>query len=191
MAMTGQQGRKAAALLLVGVALAVLALIVIPFYLLNRHYDAALEDLGGKLDRYRRIAASRGAATQQLEAMRALEPRKGFLRSGAPALSAAEAQEALRTIIEVNGGTLITMQAPVIAKEDGRYRQLTVNVSLSGTIFALRKILNAIESNQPALFVENLQVRSQVPANYKPGPGDERPVYMQLDVSGFSVAGSP
>jgi general secretion pathway protein M len=192
MAMTGQQGRKAAALLLVGVALAVLALIVIPFYLLNRHYDAALEDLGGKLDRYRRIAASRGAATQQLEAMRALEPRKGFLRSGAPALSAAEATEAVRTIIEANGGKLITIQAPVIAKEEGRYRQLTVNVSLSGTIFALRKILNAIETNQPALFVENLQVRSQVPVNYKPGPGVAEPdVYMQLDVSGFSVAGSP
>ena len=190
MAMTSQQGRKAAALLLVGVALAVLALIVVPFYLLNRHYDAALADLGDKLDRYRRIAASRGAATQQLEAMRALDPRKGFLRSGAPALSAAEATEALRTIIEANGGKLITIQAPVIAKEDGRYRQLTVNVQLSGTIFALRKILHAIETNQPALFVENLQVRSQVPANFKPNPGAEPDVYMQLDVSGFSVAGS-
>ena len=189
MAMTGQQGRKAAALLLVGVALAVLALIVIPFYLLNRHYDAALADLGDKLDRYRRIAASRGAATQQLEAMRALEPRKGFLRSGAPALSAAEATEALRTIIEANGGKLITIQAP-IAKDDGRYRQFTVNVQLSGTIFALRKILHAIETHQPTLFVENLQVRSQVPATFKPNPGAEPDIYMQLDVSGFSVAGA-
>ena len=189
MAMSGQQGRRAAAGLLVGVALAALALIVIPFYLLNRHYDAALADLGDKLDRYRRIAGSRGAATQQLESIRAIEPRKGFLRSGAPALSAAEATEALRTIIEANGGKLITIQAPV-AKEDGRYRQFTVNVQLSGTIFALRKIVHAIETHQPALFVENLQVRSQVPANFKPTPGAEPDVYMQMDVSGFSVAGS-
>jgi len=186
MAMTGQHGRKTAALLLVGVAIALLALVVVPFYLLNRKYDTALAELSDRLDRYQRIIASRGAATQQLEAIRAVEPRKGFLRSGAPALSAAEAQEALRTIIEANGGKLITMQAP-IAKEDGRYRQLTVNVQLSGTIFALRKILHAIESNQPALFVENLQVRSQVPANFKPNPGAEPDVYMQLDVSGFSV----
>jgi general secretion pathway protein M len=104
-------------------------------------------------------------------------------------LSAAEAVEAVRTIIEANGGKLITIQAPV-AKEDGRYRQVTVNVQLSGTIFALRKILHAIETNQPALFVENLQVRSQVPANYKPPPGGEPDVYMQLDVTGFSLAGS-
>jgi hypothetical protein len=38
--------------------------------------------------------------------------------------------------------------------------------------------------------VENLQVRSQVPANFRPNPGAEPDVYMQLDVSGFTVAGS-
>jgi general secretion pathway protein M len=189
MAMTPQPGRRAAAWLLVGVALALVAVIVVPFYLLNRHYDAALSDMTDKLDRYRRVAGSRVAATQQLEAMRALEPRKGFLRSGAPALSAAEAQEALRTIIEANGGKLITMQAPV-AKEEGRYRQLTTNVQLSGTIFALRKIVHAIETNQPALFIENLQVRSQVPANFRPNPGNEPDIYIQMDVGGFSLVGS-
>ena len=188
MAMNPSQGRRAAAGLLFAVAFALLAVIIVPFWLLNRHYDAALADLGGKLDRYQRIAGSRAVAAQQLEALRAIEPRKGFLRSGAPALSAAEAQEALRTIIEANGGRLITMQAPV-AKEDGRYRQLTINVQLTGTIFALRKILHAVETNQPALFVENLQVRSQVPANFKPNPGAEPDVYMQMDVSGFSVSG--
>jgi general secretion pathway protein M len=189
MAMTREQSRRAAVGLLAAVALLVIAAIVVPFYLLNRHYDAALADLGGKLERYKRIAASRPVATQQLDSIRAMEPRKGFLRSGATALSAAEAQEALRTIIEVNGGKLITMQAPV-AKDDGRYRQLTVNVQLTGTIFALRKILHAVETNQPALFVENLQVRSQVPANFRPNPGAEPDVYMQLDVSGFTVSGS-
>ena len=189
MAMTQQPGRRAAAGLLVGVALALVAVIIVPFYLLNRHYDAALGDLSDRLDRYRRVAGSRTAATQQLEAMKALEPRKGFLRSGAPALSAAEAQEAVRSIIEANGGRLITMQAP-IAKDDGRYRQLTTNVQLTGTIFTLRKILHAIETNQPALFVENLQVRSQVPANFKPNPGNEPDVYIQMDISGFSVLGS-
>ena len=65
MAISARNGPKAAAGLLIGVALALLALIVVPFYLLNRHYDAALADLADKLDRYRRVAGSRGAATQQ------------------------------------------------------------------------------------------------------------------------------
>ena len=187
--MTPQRSRRTAVGILIAVAFGILAVVIVPFYLLNRHYDAALADMSDRLDRYRRISASRSVATQQLEAIRALEPRKGFLRSGAAALSAAEAQEAMRSMIEANGGKLITMQAPV-AKDEGRYRQLTVNVQLSGTIFALRKILYAIETNQPALFVESLQVRSQVPANFKPNPGNEPDVYMQIDVSGFAVPGS-
>jgi general secretion pathway protein M len=189
MAMTPMQSRRAAIGLLFAAALGVLAVIVLPFSMLNRYYDNALADYSGKLDRFRRIAGSRAAATQQLDAIRALEPRKGFLRAGGAALSAAEAQEALRTIIEVNGGKLITMQAPV-SKEEGRYRALTINVQLSGTIFALRKILHAIETNQPALFVDNLQVRSQVPANFRPNPGAEPDVYMQLDVTGYSISGA-
>ena len=190
MAMSAQQSRRAAAGLVVGVALALVMVIVMPFYLLNRHYDGALADLGAKLDRYRRIAGGRASATQQLDAMKALEPRKGFLRSGAPALSAAEAQEALRTIIEANGGKLITLQAPV-AKDEGRYRQLTVNVQLTGSIMALRRILHAIEINQPALFVENLTLRTSVPPNYKLAPGVEPDVWAQMDVAGFAVTGAP
>ncbi len=190
MAMNPGQSRRAAIGLLFAAAIAILAVIVVPFYMLNRYYDNALADYSGKLDRFRRIAGSRTAATQQRAAIRAVEPRKGFRRSGAPALSAAEAQEALRTIIEANGGKLITMQAPV-AKEEGRYRQLTVNVQLSGTIFALRKILHAIETNQPALYVENLQLRSRVPDNFRPNPGNEPDVYMQMDVTGYSISGTP
>jgi general secretion pathway protein M len=189
MAMNQSQSRRAAIGLLFAAALGTLAVIVVPFYMLNRYYDNALADYSGKLDRFRRIAGSRIAATQQLDAIRAVEPRKGFLRSGAPALSAAEAQEALRTIIEANGGRLVTMQAPV-SKEEGRYRQLMVNVQLTGTIFALRKILHAIETNQPALYVDNLQVRSQVPANFRPNPGAEPDVYMQMDVIGYSISGA-
>jgi general secretion pathway protein M len=144
--------------------------------------------MGDKLDRYQRIAGSRAAATQQLEAVRALDPRKGFLRSGASALSAAEAQEAMRTMIETHGGKLITMQAPV-AKDEGRYRQYTINLQMSGTIFALRRILHAIETSQPVLFVDNLQVRSQVPANFRPAPGNEPEMYIQMDVTGYALVG--
>jgi general secretion pathway protein M len=190
MAMNPTQSRRAAIGLLFAAALGTLAVIVVPFYMLNRYYDNALADYSGKLDRFRRIAGSRATATQQLDAIRAVEPRKGYLRSGAAALSGAEAAEALRTIIEANGGKLITMQAPS-SREEGRYRALTINVQLSGTIFALRKILHAIETNQPALFVENLQVRSQVPANFRPAPGAEPDVYMQMDVTGYSISGTP
>jgi general secretion pathway protein M len=189
MAMTPEQNRRAAIGVLLGGALAIVAVIAVPVYLLNRHYDNALADMSDKLGRYKRLAASRPEASRQLEALRAMEPRKSFLRSGAMALSAAEAQEALRNIIESNGGRLITMQAPT-AKEEGRYRQASVNVQMTANVFALRKILHAIETNTPLLFIDNLTVRSQVPPNFRPGPGAEPEMFVQLDVSGYSVTGS-
>lgn len=188
-AMNPKQSRQLALGLLVAAIVAVIAAIAIPVWIVNRHYDAALDDAANKLDRYRRIATTRPEVARQLEAVRAKESRKFFLRSGATAMSAAEAQEALRAIIEANSGRLITMQAPTV-RDEGRYRQISVNVQLTANIFALRKILHAIETNTPYLFVDNLMVRTQVPGNFRPGPGAEPDMYMTFDVSGYAQTGS-
>jgi general secretion pathway protein M len=185
-----QQSRRAAIGLLCGAIVAIIAAVALPVWLLHRHYDAALSDATDRLDRYGRIAASRPAIAQQLEAMRAKETRKFFLRSGAPALSAAEAQEAVRSIVEASGGRLITMQAPV-SKEDGRYRQVSVNVQLTASVLAMRKILDGIENRVPYLFIDNLTIRSQVPSNFRPTAGSEPEMFMQFDVSGYSPTGQP
>lgn len=178
----------AIALLLAGTVL-VVAVVGLPFWLLYSHYDLALSENSNLAERYGRIAGTRGELTRQLDAMRANEPRKLYLRSGGPALSAAEAQEALRALIESGGGRLITMQAPTY-KDEGRYRQISVNVQLTANIFALRKILNAIETNVPYLFVDSLTVRTQVVSTFRPQPGQEPEMFVQLDVSGYSPASS-
>jgi hypothetical protein len=183
-----QQRRRAAIALLCGGLVAIALAVALPIWLVHRHYDAALADATDRLDRYGRIAGSRPVIAKQLEAMRAKEPRKFYLRSGAPALSAAEAQEALRSIVEAGGGRLITMQAPV-SKDDGRYRQITVNVQLTASVQAMRKILDGIENHIPYLFVDNLTIRSQVPSNFRPAPGAEPEMFMQFDVSGYSPTG--
>jgi len=121
--------------------------------------------------------------------MRARESRKFFLRPGAPALSAAEGQEVMRQLIEGNGAKLITMQVPP-SKEEGRYRQVTVNVQLTANINALRRILHAIESSTPYLFVDNVMVRSSVPSNFRPAPGAEPEMFVQFDVYGYSQTGN-
>jgi general secretion pathway protein M len=188
--MNPQQSRRAAVGLLIAAVLVVSAAIAIPFWMLHRHYDTALADSSNRLERYNRIAATRPEVAKQLEAMRGKDTRKFFLRSGAAALSAAEAQEALRALVEGGGGRLITVQAPV-SKEEGRYRQITVNMQLTANMQAVRKILNAIETNVPYLFIDNLKVTSQVPGNFRPQPGAEPEVFVQLDVTGFALVGAP
>ena len=184
-----QRSRQMAIGLLVAAIVVIGAVIAIPVWMVNRHYDNALGDYSDKLARYRGIAAARPQVTRQLDAMRAKETRKFFLRSGTSALAAAEVQETLRALVESSGGRLITMQG-LTPKDEGRYRQIGVNVQLTANIIALRKILHQVESNTPYLFIENLLVRSQVPANFKPQPGNEPEMFVQFDVYGYALTGS-
>ena len=187
--MNSEQSRRAAVGLLAATLIVVVAAIALPVWLLHRHYDSALADSSNRLERYNRIAATRPEVAKQLEAMRGKDTRKFFLRSGAAALSAAEAQETLRSLVEGSGGRLITMQAPV-SKEEGRYRQITVNMQLTANMQSARKILNAIETSVPYLFIDNLKVTSQVPGNFRPQPGAEPEVFVQLDVTGYALVGA-
>ena len=185
-AMNPAQSRRLAIAILVVAVATLVAAIGIPVWMMHRWYDANFADTYDKLERYRRIAAMRPEVTLQLDALRNKDTRRFFLRPGAVALSGAEAQEAVRTLIEGAGARLISVQAPP-AKEEGRYRQVSVNVQLIANIFALRKILHAVENYTPYLFVDNLLMRSQVPGNFKPGPGAEPEIFVQFDVYGYAL----
>jgi general secretion pathway protein M len=185
--MNPRQSRNAALLVLVLALLVIVGPIAFGVWSLNNYYDTQLAAKRDRIDRFQRIAATRAEVVKQLDAMRAKDPRKFFLRSGAPALSAAEAQEAVRSIVEANGGKLITMQAPS-SREDGRHRQITVNVQLTANIVALRRILHAIETTTPYLFIENLTIRSQVTGQHRPTAGQEPEVFVHFDVNGYTPA---
>ena len=185
-AMNPIQSRRLAILLAVLALAAIIAAVAVPVWMAHRWYDHNLVESTDKLERYRRVAAMRPEVAKQLDALRNKDTRRFFLRSGAAALSGAEASEAIRNLVEGAGARLISVQAPP-AKDDGRYRQVTVNVQMTANIFALRKILHAIENYTPYLFVDNLLVRSQVPGNFKPGPGAEPEMFVQFDVYGYAL----
>ena len=117
--MNPKQSRHLALGLLIAAIVVIVAAVATPIWLLHRQYDVALADNASKYDRYRRIAGTRPELAKQLEAMRAKETRKFFLRAGAPALSAAEAQEAIRTLVEQSGGRRRAM-AEAIDRLDGQ-----------------------------------------------------------------------
>jgi general secretion pathway protein M len=184
----GLPGRRAALVILAIVVAAALAAIAVPLWMANRHYDRALAEMSDRLDRYRRLASTRPEVARNLEAIRAKDARRFFLRSGGASLAAAEIQEQLRQLVEQSGGRLITMGAPV-AKDDGRYRQVTVNLQMTANNAAMRRILHTLESGTPYLFIENLMVRSQVPSNFRPVPGAEPELFVQFDLSGYALTG--
>ena len=190
MASEARRSRHLAGVLLALVVLVAVLVLAGPAWYLYTRYDRELSERRDKVARYTQIASTRAEVARQLEAMRAKDARRFFLRSGASALSVAEAQEAIRSVVESSGGRLITMQQ-LPAKEEGRYRQVSAQVQLAANIQALRRILHTIEGNVPLLFVENLTVKTQVPSNFKPAAGAEPEMFVSFDLHGYSLSGNP
>jgi hypothetical protein len=181
--------QRALALLLLFLAVAVgLAVVLLPVVLLHRHYDDALESLSQRLATYRRVAAQAPEYRKALGTMKERDARRFYLKNSAPNLAAAELQEQVRSAIEGNGGRISTSQNQS-PRDDGRFRQIVVSVQFFATTPNLQKILNAIETQQPYLTVDNLTLR---PLNafrgFRPAPGQEPEINVQLDVSAFAFA---
>ncbi|TMH33116.1 MAG: hypothetical protein E6H66_12875, partial [Betaproteobacteria bacterium] len=165
-----------------------LAILLAPFLLLHRHYDVAMDSALDRLERYRRVAAQSTEYQKAFEALRAKNGRRFYLKNTATNLAGAELQDLVRAAVENHGGRITTIQIAA-PRDDGRFRQIGVNLQLFATTPNLQKILYAIETQQPYLVVENLTVR---PLNafrgFKPAPGAEPEVSVLLDVTAFALA---
>ena len=180
-----RQRALAVGLLVLAIAGA-LAVVLGPIVLLHRHYDRAIADTSGRLRMYERVAAQAPELRVALNAMQQRDGRRFFLRNTATNLAGAELQELVKAAIENNGGRITTSQN-TSPHEDGRFRQIGVNVQFFASTPALQKILLAIESHEPYLIVDNITVR---PLNafrgFKPAPGQEPELNVQLDVGAWA-----
>jgi general secretion pathway protein M len=182
-----RQRLLAIALLVAAVVLVASALLV-PLLLLHKHYDDTIAGLSDRLERYARVAAQAPEYRKALDAMRERDGRRFFLKNAAPNLAGAELQELVRAAIESNGGRITTSQNQG-PKDEGRFRQITVTVQFFASTPALQKVLYALESQPPYLLVENMTLR---PLNafrgFRPAPGQEPEINVQLDVASFAFA---
>ena len=73
--------------------------------------------------------------------MQKRDGRRFFLRNTAANLAGAELQELVKAAIEGNGGRITTSQN-TSPREDGRFREIGVNVQFFATTPELQKILS-------------------------------------------------
>ena len=180
-----RQRALAAGLFVLAIVVVLLAVLG-PVIALHRHYDEAIAETADRLVRYRRVAAQAPALRTALDAMQQRDARRFFLKNTATNLAGAELQELVKAAVESNGGRITTSQN-TSPRDDGRFREIGVNVQFFATTPALQKILFVIETHQPYLIVENLTVR---PLNafrgFKPAPGQEPELNVQLDVGAWA-----
>jgi hypothetical protein len=183
----GRSRALAIALLFAAVFLG-LALLIAPWLMLHRHYNDAIESMTDRLERYRRVAAQGPEYRKALDALRAKDGRRFFLKNTAPNLAGAELQDMVKAAIDNNAGRLTTISI-TSPRDDGHFRVIGVNLQLFATTANLQKILYAIETQQPYLVVENVRIS---PLNgfrgFKPAPGSEPEMNVLVDIVGYAFS---
>ena len=189
--LTSQQQRALALGVLLLAVIAALLVLVGPIVLFHRHYDVAIEETSSRLELFRRVAAQAPDLRAALEVMKQKDGRRFFLKNTAPNLAGAELSDLVRASIENNNGRITTSQSPA-PKEDVRFRQTFVTVQFFATTPALAKLLAALDTQVPYVVVDNLTIR---PLNafrgFKPAPGQEPELNVQMDVSAWAYPEPP
>ncbi len=171
---------------LVFLLLLVVAAVAVPILWLHRHYDAAIDRMSRQWQSQTTFNAKRQQMANALEILKAREPRKLYLKGTTAALASAELQDTVKQSIEAQGGRVISAN-PLPPKEESGYRVVGATVMLNVNNVNLRRVLHALESQQPYVFLDNLTIRSHTPAGFKPPPGGLEPdLHVQFDVSSLA-----
>lgn len=160
LALTPGQSRAAALMVLAAVLAVVYGLIAAPIISAYANTNRSIADLRQLLDRYTRIAEARPQLESRMDELAANPPGdEDFLTGASDAITAAELQRVITRIVRHAEGRLISAQVLDPVVEEG-LKKIALSVQFDGDIKALQQILFTIESDNPVLFIEELDVRS-------------------------------
>lgn len=187
----GPRQKKIAALAILVTAVVIACMVVaVPLWLINQHYDVALDDATSRLERYSRIVGTRDSLQKQAVEVKALEARRHFLKSASPALAAAELQEKAQAVFDANGAKVNSIQVQA-HKDDGLYRQVTLQVQLMAPLTAVKGMLYGLESAHPYLFLDNFSIRAPNMQINRVESATEPDLIVQFDLTGYALKGAP
>ena len=184
-----QQSRLLALLLFVVTLVMVIAAIALPALAMNRHYDELIEGMNNQLEVYRRVARhSDQYQTKYQRLQRIRQQDRRYLRSDTESLATAELQRIVKQIIAGNKGEILSTQVMRTSEEQG-FKRVAIRMRMKSTLEEMVKILHALETEQPYLFIENVTVRSrQVARRRLPSNKAIDKAMSQLDID-FQLSG--
>ena len=151
-----------------------LAISVLPVWLANASRQAAIDDAGERLQRYRQIAARDAELLPQYEALVQRQKASGkHLRSDTVALAGAELQRRVTSIGSGNGARVMSTQILPTSSEEGFVR-VAIKVRMTGTLPAILQSLYDIETDDVYMFLDNVALndpragRSQFKVELRP-----------------------
>ena len=182
----GLRGRLLAVALLLFVICTVIAAVAVPAYVLYHRYNDAQSAAQDRIDRYRRVSTQRPDYQRALDLLKARESARFVLKNTAANLGGAELTDLVRQMVEANGSRLSSIQAATF-KDEGGFRVYSLNVGFNATPASLQKVLYAIETSIPYLFIDNTTLRATVPRGYKPPPNQEPEVSATMEIQAYGL----
>ncbi|MEJ2692153.1 MAG: type II secretion system protein GspM [Candidatus Thiodiazotropha sp.] len=184
-----RQSRLLALLLFNLTLLSAVAAIVLPAFLMNRHFDERIKAMQDQLEVYQRVArhsAQYQAKYQRLQRVRRQDRR--YLQSDTESLATAELQRIVKQMIAGNQGEILSTQVMQATEEQG-FTRISIRVRMKSRLQEMVKIFYAMESRKPYLFVEDVIIRSrQVARRRLPSNKAIAEAMAQLDVD-FQLSG--
>ncbi len=171
------------------VALAILAILILAVFQFAVEpalstYQSNRDDIAQSkqlLQRYEALIAERQGLVERIEALDAEDSNAtAYLENSDEALAGVELQDLVSSVVDTAGGSVKSVQVlpPVDIEEGPPLRKAGVKLRFSSDIDSLAETLFELESMEPLLFIDQLQVTASRTRQAK----DEADVAPELDV---------
>ncbi len=153
-------------------------------------YDESMAQSEELLARYLRMSGARADLEAALEETRRDQASvSGFLTGASIQWVAADLQNKLKRLINANGGELNSIQMLPQEAENG-FHKVAMRVVMTGDTETLRRVIYTIETANPYLFLDNLDIRAQRKRTQKNENRAAEKLQVRYDVYGYMPAGA-
>jgi general secretion pathway protein M len=158
--LTQPQQRWLAGGLLLLLLIVAVVLMFAPWYLKNSEYNEAIDKMEFRLLRYAEKITDPQDVVDAAEGIKQKIEKLGVFNAGnTEALALAEMQQKIKDAVAASDGNLMSTQALEQQQVEG-LTKILVRVRFAGRVETLKKVLYELETAQPYMLVENLQITS-------------------------------
>jgi hypothetical protein len=127
----------------------------------RKEYQERIDDYSFQLNKFRDTESQIGDLQKQIERLKKQDPDNGnYLEDKSPSLVAAELQKQLKTLIESNGGNLVSTHV-ITTTDDELFPKVTIKIHMQAEMDTLQTVFYQLAINKPILFTSNVQIQKR------------------------------
>lgn len=166
------------------VIIALFLVIIQPALMSQNENRERIETLSFQLNKFSNAENKIEQVKKEIKELIETETNQGnFLVGDSPAVIAANLQKEIKTIVQANGGNLISTHA-ITDKNDGSYPEVTIKVHMKVDMEALQAVLYNLTIYKPLLFTDNVLIQRRAISSRRKN-NNSGLIEVRFDVTGY------